>query len=58
MGGIKDMNQDNFSKCSKCEKNPASDEPHECPYSCEIADDYEFQCNCCDDCIHECCMDI
>lgn len=42
----------------KCGKNPAVD-PHACPYAEEIGDndDPEY-CTCCDECIHECCMDI
>lgn len=42
----------------KCGKNRAQ-EPHACPYAQEINDstDEEY-CTCCDDCRHECCMDI
>lgn len=43
--------------CQNCEKAPA-EEPHSCPYSEEINDDYEKQCNCCKQCRHECLMDI
>ncbi len=41
-----------------CGNNPAK-EPHSCPYAEELAgnDDPEY-CICCDDCMHECCMDI
>ena len=42
----------------RCGKNPAK-ELHSCPFAEEINgnDDPEF-CTCCDDCRHECCMDI
>lgn len=33
-------------------------EPHPCPFREEIWDDDEFACRCCDDCTHECAMDI
>ena len=41
----------------QCGNNPAT-EPHSCPYA-EANDnsDPEF-CTCCDDCRHDCCMDI
>lgn len=38
-------------------KNPAA-EPHTCPFSEEINGDSESLCNCCDDCMYECAMDI
>ncbi len=32
---------------------------HSCPYASEInGNDVEDYCNCCDDCQHECAMDI
>ena len=44
-------------KCDRCDK-PSSG-LHSCPYAAEINgnDDPEY-CNCCDDCRHQCCMDI
>lgn len=33
-------------------------EPHSCPYSEEINDNYEDLCTCCDDCRQECVWDI
>ena len=42
-------------KC-KCGKDGL--ENHSCPFSEEIHDDSETMCNCCDDCRHECAMDI
>jgi len=30
---------------------------HTCPYAMEI-NDSDVECNCCDDCIRDCCMDI
>lgn len=44
-------------KCSRCNKNEAQEE-HACPYAEEINDDAESLCECCDECRHECCMDI
>ena len=45
-------------KCNRCDK-PSSG-LHSCPYASGINDndDPEYYCNCCDDCTHECCMDI
>lgn len=43
--------------CDRCKKNPASGPEHTCPYVAELYDEQEY-CNCCDDCDHECCMDI
>lgn len=44
--------------CSRCGKNPAK-EPHACPYAQEINDSTDDEyCTCCDECRHECCMDI
>jgi hypothetical protein len=31
---------------------------HHCPYASEINDDHEEKCTCCDECTHECAMDI
>lgn len=31
---------------------------HTCPYKEEIHDDYETECNCCDNCRQSCCDDI
>lgn len=43
--------------CSRCEKNPQQEE-HYCPFQLEINDDENFLCDCCDECTHECAMDI
>lgn len=43
--------------CQRCRKEPAT-EPHTCPFAEDIHDDSETLCNCCDDCAHECAMDI
>lgn len=43
--------------CS-CGVNPATPSPHGCPYQEEINEDSTYQCDCCDDCRHQCCMDI
>jgi hypothetical protein len=37
----------------------ATTEPHRCPYAAEINDNHDDEfCTCCDDCTHECAMDI
>ena len=43
--------------CPRCNKNPAT-EDHTCPYGEEINNDFDSTCNCCDECAHECAMDI
>lgn len=43
--------------CQSCGKNPA-EELHTCPYQEDINDDHETLCNCCDECRHNCLMDI
>lgn len=44
--------------CDRCQKNPSSG-LHRCPYASEINDNNDDEyCNCCDDCTHQCCMDI
>ena len=40
-----------------CE-NPATDEPHGCPYQEDVNGNDEEICTCCEDCEHECAMDI
>lgn len=41
----------------KCGKNPAQPD-HPCPYQQEINDENRDVCVCCNDCMHECAMDI
>lgn len=43
-------------KLCKCGKNPAT-EPHTCPYDEEIFDSKKL-CTCCEECQHECLMEI
>lgn len=45
-----------YGKCDRC--NRTGLEPHTCPYTEEINEDYETMCNCCERCSHECAMDI
>jgi len=40
-----------------CGINPAT-ESHPCPYQQDINNDDAFECTCCEDCTHECAMDI
>lgn len=42
---------------SDCE-NEAAPKMHPCPYNEDINDDDSPVCRCCDDCAHECAMDI
>lgn len=51
------MSEQNEGEMCRCEKNPA-EVPHSCPFQAEINDDSETLCTCCDDCAHECAMDI
>lgn len=51
-----DMGMPSATKCESCGKNPATEE-HTCPFSEEIHDDGRL-CTCCDDCAHQCAMDI
>lgn len=44
------------SKCTRC--GGEGTEPHTCPYAEEIHYDYDTLCTCCEDCTHECLMDI
>lgn len=53
-----DMNTDPESKkCPRCDKNLATD-PHPCPFAQDVHNDSESECICCDECTHECAMDI
>lgn len=44
-------------RCSRC-KIAASESPHPCPFASEIHDDDQSLCDCCDECTHQCAMDI
>lgn len=46
-----------LTMCSRCEKHPQG-EAHPCPYLEEIRDDHVTTCDCCDECTHECAMDV
>lgn len=42
-----------------CDNHPHIEtEPHQCPYQTDVGDDPDFLCTCCDDCFHQCAMDI
>ena len=43
--------------CPKCKVGTAI-EDHTCPYAEEINEDHESLCDCCEDCIRECAMNI
>ena len=56
--GLSDLTVGLDADLCKCGKNPAT-ESHSCPYAEDIGDnDDPDYCTCCDDCRHECCMDI
>lgn len=40
--------------CGICDATPL----HTCPYQEDVYDDSEFKCNCCNECAHQCAMDI
>lgn len=46
-----------MKKCQKCKK-PVDGELHSCPFQADVHNDNTPCCNCCDDCAHECAMDI
>ena len=52
--------EETSSSCtgSHCKGKGQAQEPHTCPYQSEINDDKTTLCTCCDDCAHECAMDI
>lgn len=43
-------------QCDKCGDNTECDQ-HTCPYQAEINDDFST-CNCCENCLQQCCDDI
>lgn len=47
--------KDGVEMCHR--KNPAQNN-HTCPYAEEIHNDHDTECDRCDNCIHECCMEI
>lgn len=44
-----------FFDCTHPDKAQA---PHSCPYASEIHNNDEEYCTCCDECEHQCAMDI
>ncbi len=52
------MSETNQGACQRCGKGEDLCF-HACPFAEEINDDHDPEkCNCCDDCRHECAMDI
>jgi hypothetical protein len=47
----------NSEMCGGCEKRPALP-THPCPYRYELSAEESDHCNCCDDCMYQCAMDI
>ena len=47
-----------LNECQSCHKNNGTKELHSCPYASDINNDDKEACNCCDECAHECLMDI
>ncbi len=54
---IKEVKKEPIEKCHKCEKGKAQ-EDHTCPYQSDVNNDDTFTCTCCEDCTHDCAMDI
>ena len=44
-------------KCSSCSKNDAKS-LHACPFAEDVHNDRQSLCNCCDNCVRECCAEI
>jgi len=57
MDDLKTNEDSTFTKCGSCKRNNAN-ELHPCPFKEEINEDSESLCDCCDDCTHECMMNI
>jgi hypothetical protein len=52
------MMEEDKRLCPKCNKNPQT-KPHACPFASEIDEDNNPEyCTCCEECEHECAMDI
>ena len=49
--------QNDKTLCKRCQHNDAC-KPHTCPYLVDIYNDCETLCNCCEECMHECSMDV
>lgn len=45
-------------KYGKCECGNVAKEMHTCPYAIEIHADYDYKCNCCFECVSQCCDGI
>ncbi len=45
-------------ECQKCNFSEGTEKLHACPLQDDIYDDDTEQCNCCEECTHECAMDI
>ena len=53
-----DEPMDDAEKCQRTRCTAKGEPLHGCPYQEDVNDNYEFRCNCCDECRHECAMDI
>jgi hypothetical protein len=42
----------------RCEGKNAALELHPCPYAEDVCDDHDSLCNCCEDCMEDCSMDV
>jgi hypothetical protein len=51
------MQDEQIVLCERCQQGEAQS-PHTCPYAAEIANDYDTECTCCDECETQCCQDI
>lgn len=54
-----EINEITNHTCEKCNNHDEyTKNEHTCPYATEILDDYESLCNCCEQCLENCAMEI
>jgi hypothetical protein len=54
LADLEDLALKSMCKCGKNPKEP----PHQCPFQADVNSDRDTLCECCDDCQHQCAMDI
>lgn len=48
--------QEKYGKCQQCKKRPGR-HLHHCPFECEVHDNPNKMCNCCDYCEQDCLLE-